>query len=390
MRMAKIAMHVFCCVAALAVMVPSAHAYGVEVGSSTLIDPAYIDYSDTFSITGEPGALPDRPDGAWPVGSVDDPVNGIVGEGLKVENCYGNPQQWWDNGRWAIATDASASSGATTYPGGSGAGSATGMTQTGNWVGEWGIEYGLRDEFVVQFDGVSTEDRVGITFGGVRNDLWHPSNLSVFVRLSGSAVWPSIALLTTGVPSGIEVDTGLISPIDNEEEWHNYAFRVDILDREIQIFIDEASVGIVDLDTVGLGVLAALPLSSHAVSVNWAHPYADPLIADRFWSDNFQIGLPKVEEPPQIPGDANNDGDVDAIDAQRLAAFWGATEEDEEYSWWEMGDFDGDEYVGPADAAIMAANWGYSASEANSAVPEPSVALMLLTTLGAWLVWRRR
>ncbi|MBN1590131.1 MAG: PEP-CTERM sorting domain-containing protein, partial [Pirellulales bacterium] len=63
-----------------------------------------------------------------------------------------------------------------------------------------------------------------------------------------------------------------------------------------------------------------------------------------------------------VPGDADNNGQVDEIDAQVLATNWGSsgTEID-----WEDGDFDDDDMVGPRDAAIMAANW-YAANSTES------------------------
>ena len=90
----------------------------------------------------------------------------------------------------------------------------------------------------------------------------------------------------------------------------------------------------------------------------------------------------------QIPGDATGDGNVDENDAQRLAQNWG-TGTSTEPATWAQGNFDDDDFVGPKDASIMAANWGYGPTEATS-VPEPSVVVMLLATLGTLLVWRRR
>lgn len=73
----------------------------------------------------------------------------------------------------------------------------------------------------------------------------------------------------------------------------------------------------------------------------------------------------------KIPGDANNDGMVDASDATILAGNWQATN-----ASWEMGDFNGDGTVDASDATILAGNWQYG-SGANS-VPEPSTLILLL------------
>ena len=72
-------------------------------------------------------------------------------------------------------------------------------------------------------------------------------------------------------------------------------------------------------------------------------------------------------------------GAVDELDAARLAGHWGTADD---ASWFD-GDFDGDRRVGPADASILAANWGYEASEgAGTPVPEPTAILLLLAAMG--------
>jgi len=98
----------------------------------------------------------------------------------------------------------------------------------------------------------------------------------------------------------------------------------------------------------------------------------------------------RISTPADIPGDADTDGDVDADDAQALATHWGSGSELDPATW-EEGNFNGDYVVGPADAAILAANWGYPNNEANGAttVPEPSTAVLLLGLTLA-LMWRRR
>jgi len=85
------------------------------------------------------------------------------------------------------------------------------------------------------------------------------------------------------------------------------------------------------------------------------------------------------------PGDADNDGDVDADDAAILASNWlqsisgGA----------DVGDFNTDGGVDDLDASILAANWAYTGGGA-AAVPEPgTLAGLLALALGA-LVLRRR
>jgi len=68
-----------------------------------------------------------------------------------------------------------------------------------------------------------------------------------------------------------------------------------------------------------------------------------------------------------------------------VAQHWGVGD-----ATWAMGDFDGDHVVGPRDAAMLAANWGYVMAEANTAVPEPSTLVLLLgLSLGLCLQRRR-
>lgn len=85
------------------------------------------------------------------------------------------------------------------------------------------------------------------------------------------------------------------------------------------------------------------------------------------------------------PGDTNNDGYVNAADAQTLAQYWLA---DVGEGGASMGDFNGDHVVNDLDASILAANWGATPSE-GVGVPEPSTWVLLLTlTLGG--LWLRR
>jgi hypothetical protein len=85
-----------------------------------------------------------------------------------------------------------------------------------------------------------------------------------------------------------------------------------------------------------------------------------------------------------IPGDANDDGSVDSLDARAMATYWGSI-----HATWDMGDFNRDGVVNAADASILAANWGSTRAE-SAPVPEPAVAAMLLAMAGPWSLARRR
>jgi len=126
---------------------------------------------------------------------------------------------------------------------------------------------------------------------------------------------------------------------------------------------------------VDLGGLSADHFRITCLDNHGATPDLRGLSEVRFYSDDVS---------PFIPGDADNDGDVDKDDLADMAAHWGAGPG----ATWSDGDFDGDGYVGPKDAAILASNWGYPGSE-STAVPEPS-ALTLLLGLALMLLPRRR
>jgi hypothetical protein len=95
-----------------------------------------------------------------------------------------------------------------------------------------------------------------------------------------------------------------------------------------------------------------------------------------------------VRSVPRIPGDTNNDGDVDESDAATLAANWGATVS----NGWSDGDFNGDKTVNCLDASILAANWTGARQHEGAttdSVPEPTALPMLLAIVLAELSRRR-
>lgn len=250
-----------------------------------------LDYSDTFTQT-QQGGPPNRPETP-----AIQPAAAYV-----VQNTYGNPSQNFQTvgqpsgvAAFSFASDTAGlvnGNAQSQYPGTSGAGSDTGFTQTGGAGGtDYGVVYGLRDEYVVQVDAVQVPDRIDITSAPAPGSIFQAGGLSVFFRGNGSG---NASLFT--VINGVNTDR----PIQNEipefntgitgsGQWHNYAVRFDRLDNEVEIFVDEQSRGIIDLNTFAGGIFANF--SNGAVGAG-----GSPGSGDRLWTDNFQVGA-VVPEP---------------------------------------------------------------------------------------------
>ncbi|HZN67865.1 MAG TPA: PEP-CTERM sorting domain-containing protein [Tepidisphaeraceae bacterium] len=284
---------------ARAVVLTGEGGQGVPVGQSSLI--GQLDYGDTFTGNDDGGQVPDRVYG------------GLRGqEAYMVENTYGNPAVQFTQVRTDTVTPArpfqsfaadragtpGLSPGTIGYPGTSGAGSDTGFMQSGGSI-DYGIPYALRDEYVVQVDATQPPDRVDITSGPTpgtifqgnsvtvffRGPQWagnatHGNNLSVFSQINGVNTDTPLR----GQPGFEDFSTGLS---DAPRAWHNYAVRFDQADQEIEIFLDEVSLAVIDLNTFAGGIYAGF--SNGAVSVGGT-------AGDRIWTDNFQVGAP-VPEP---------------------------------------------------------------------------------------------
>ena len=266
----------------------------IAVGASSLIGT--LDYSDTFAIgTGASGT---RNGTAYSAGAF--PIT--LAPLLQVENSYGNTVRSWSPSLWSLNNDAVFLSGSLVYPGGSGGGSVSGFTQTGNGL-DYGIEYDLRNKFVVQFDAVQTVDRVDITVTNTRNGLAGANGLSIFFRANGSANLGNSAEVGIYNPALGEVlapfDTGSASV--DVGEWHNYAVSFDLVTLQLGLYVDQISLGTIDLNTFGgtkfgggtvaPGAFAALvsAATNDAISVGAAG-------GNRVWTDNFQVGS-AVPEP---------------------------------------------------------------------------------------------
>lgn len=255
---------------------------GVPVGSSSLIGT--LDYSDTFTGFDSGGSNSARVYVAAVQGA----------PAYVIENSYGNPAanlqtsgQAAGVAAFSFASDgAGLANGTPVYPGSSGAGSASGFTQTGGNV-DYGIAYGLRSRYVVQFDAVASADRMDITTGSVIGTIFQPDSLSIFIRGGGSGgVSLYNGTLDTPVPG---YNTG--HPADGQ--WHNYAVLFDQTAKTVEIFVDEQSKGVIDLNSIAGGLYANFSNAAVGVGIGLAAG------EDRSWTDNFQVGAP-VPEPTAV------------------------------------------------------------------------------------------
>jgi hypothetical protein len=254
---------------------------GVTVGQSGLIST--LDYSDTFTGT-DAGGQPNRPF----VPAVQ-PAPAYV-----VENTYGNSSQNFHSpglaagvGNFSFASDTNGLvNGSPNYPGSSGAGSDTGITQTGGNV-DFGLLYGLRSRYLVQVDAVASGDRVDITSGPAAEGIFQANSLSIFFRATGGV---SLFNGTTDTPVP-GYDTGLTGG----GSWHNYAALFDQNAKTVELFVDEQSTGVIDLNTVAGGLYGNF--SNGAVGAGEGLAGGE----NRSWLDNFQVGAPAdVPEPGMI------------------------------------------------------------------------------------------
>ncbi|NLE36955.1 MAG: PEP-CTERM sorting domain-containing protein, partial [Pirellulaceae bacterium] len=151
-----------------------------------------------------------------------------------------------------------------------------------------------------------------------------------------------------------------------------------------------------DLDFLGPDTIGALFLGGVSQALG---TYGSSLSGATYQLDDYfsGTGMLLVTELTfvQIPGDADGDMKVDAVDAKRLAENWGATSLNPSYTtMWEMGDFNGDGKIDAKDASILAAQWGdYTSGSSESqgtAVPEPGMLALLLGLALAGLARRVR
>ena len=199
---------------------------------------------------------------------------------------------------FSIATDASyyGASPYNPYPGSSGAGSANGFTQSGLGGGQgnaevdFGIAYGLSNNFIVQFDAVQTNDRIDINIGNSNNSIGSSDGLSVFFRQG------SLGIFNGSV--GGETLTGF-DPGTVDNTWNNYAVDFNLSAKTLTLYANEVDLGTINLTTFAGGKYASVldGSSNDYISVGGAEPTtADPSSdIGLLWTDNFQVGTAAPE-----------------------------------------------------------------------------------------------
>lgn len=258
------------CLSLFAAAVIPVQGAGVSVGSSALI--GILDYSDTFTQASQGGGNPARTD--VPAAQAD--------AAYAVEKSYGNPAvSFAPLGAFSFASDGPGLvDGNPAYPGTSGAGSLLGFTQTGGGV-DYGIPYGLRSRYLVQVDAVQVADRIDISSGSAAG-IFNANSLSVFFRGNGGGASLFNGTTDTGIPL---VSTGIIAG-----QWYNYAVDYDMTAKRLELYVNQISVGAVDLNTFAGGIYANF-------SNSWVGAGAGVAAGEnRTWTDNFQVGAP-VPEP---------------------------------------------------------------------------------------------
>ncbi len=269
---------------------------GVTVGNSSLIPT--LDFSDTFTGFADGGSNPAR----VYVAAVQGP------DAYPLENTYGNPPTNFESfttpgrGEFSFAADGPGMpgfvDGVPVYPGSSGAGSATGFTQTGRGV-DYGIAYGIRTKYFVQADFVASGDRIDFTSAPAPGSIFQGNSLSIFIRGDGSG---NASLYNGSLDTPIQASIPTFNTgLGNDGKWHNYAVQFDQVGKTVEIFVDESSKGIIDLTTFAGGLYQNF--SNAAVGVGAGLGAGQ----NRTWSDNFQVGGegPRIEPDPNLPDPGN-------------------------------------------------------------------------------------
>jgi hypothetical protein len=282
-----------------------------------------LDYSDTMTGSSTNTALRYYQGGLRPQ------------EAYNVQNIYGNPAQQFTQTRddggvspprpnMSFAGDNGGTTGPglsngnanQQYPGTSGAGSSNGFTQAGISTGatfDYGIPYldasgfsSLRRQFVVQFDAVQTPGQVHVNVGPAAGSIVQRNSLTVAFNgdnPADAARANTVSLVTYTTTDGLTftpVETvvpGISTGLAGNRQWHNYAARFDADANKVQVYLDEQSLGTVDLTTFAGGIYADFSTDAINVGASAGAGTTSTGAGNRVWTDNFQVGSVAVPEP---------------------------------------------------------------------------------------------
>jgi len=196
----------------------------------------------------------------------------------------------------------------------------------------------------------------------------------------------------------------MISPYDESDEARldDVVFRNNIIRGGVRDFTVSGEYGADDLaamgnivDTTGAFVTAdwfvdaaagdfhltdqAAPAIDQAADLPEVPTDADGVV--RPWGPGTDYGA--YEYRYLIPGDANDDGRVNAADLAILATNW-----QKDPAGWQDGNFNADTIVNVQDLSVLATMWGTGVPPAGGAAPEPTMLLLLCPSVAALLARR--
>lgn len=244
---------------------------------------ATVDYSDTFTL----GDV--RYDGLY---------NDNSAGAYTVEDSHGNPPvTWTPTSNFSFNTPDSSTAPTLLNAAIGNAGAFSGLAQSGG--GDFSFAYGIRSNYVVQFDAILPSDRLDITSLDVPGGgIFGANKLSVLFRRDSVAGTPHAAFPDTGLPAlGLyngsketavtDADGNLIFTGVNDNHWHNVAVHFNQPAHELRIYVDRTRKVTVNLATFAGGIYDAY--SNGAVGMGGAGWV--------FWMDTFAVGAPRAHEP---------------------------------------------------------------------------------------------
>ena len=229
---------------------------------------------------------------------------------MRLEQCNVNPLRSWvfSSATAAMTTWPRWCSTGKPWPGFRVQGSRSGFLEMEN--GSYlGFEYGLRDDFVVQFDAVQTDDRITISIGDKPATIYGARSLSVFFRAPNTLYTDSersFMLAEIGLHTGTqgERNTNLSSGIPTPGHWQNYAVRFNLREKRLDVWVNYHCRGKIELSDL-------MPEKKNQGSSTWDNlPWTNRYVTIGgngracLWTDNFRIGsprkivMPTLNQPP--------------------------------------------------------------------------------------------